>query len=156
LNICAHFDFLRESFDGDKKKFIKKHQELLSLADEIDRLFKPIIFAQFMISSMLLCVLGFQLVMHRDLFKRLVVTVYGLAIIVQLFYYSYGGQLVMDKSSSAADNLYQLDKDFTMVIARAQKPCVIKAGFYEASSATFTTILSSAASLITLLQSFTE
>jgi odorant receptor len=156
LNICGHFDILRDSFDGDKKKFIKKHQELLELSETLHKLFKPIVFAQFLFSSMLLCVIGFQLVMVHDFFKRAVVAFYGLAIIIQLFYYSYGGQLLMDKSSAVSENLYKTDKDLVIVINRAHKACTIKAGFYRANSATFTTILSSAGSLIALLRSFIE
>lgn len=156
LNICAHFDILRESFDGDKKKFIKKHQQLLALIEKLKKLYEPIILAQFLITSLLLCVLGFQLVMFHTFLKRIVVAFFGLAMVIQLFVYTYGGQLVMDKSVSVADNLYQTDKDLIVIIARSHKASIIKSGFYVASSETLTSILSSAASLITLLKSFLE
>jgi odorant receptor len=147
---------LRESFDGDKKKFIKRHQELLDLVETINKLYAPIILAQFLIASMLLCVLGFQIVMFKSILKKVVVAFFGLAMIIQLFVYTYGGQLVMDKSVLVADELYQTDKDLIICITRAHKASVIKSGFYEASSATLTSILSSAGSLITLLQSFIQ
>lgn len=87
---------------------------------------------------------------------RIVVITFGLTIVIQLFIYAYGGQLVKDKSSSVADLLYQLDDDLIMVIKRAQKATVIKTVFYEADLPTFTTIFRTAASLITLLRSFIE
>jgi hypothetical protein len=105
-------------------------------------------------SSNLLCVIGFQLVVHQNFLNRIEDFTFGLAIIIQLFIYSSGGQLIMDKSLSVADNLFEIDKDFILIIKRAQRPSLIKAGFYKASLPLFTSILSSAASLITLLQSF--
>lgn len=39
----------------------------------------------------------------------------------------------MNKTSSVADNLYQLDKDFVVIIARAQRPIIIEAGIYQAN-----------------------
>jgi hypothetical protein len=154
LNICAHFDILRDSFDGDKKKFIEKHHKILELADELNRLYKPIVFAQHFLSSTNLCVIGFQFVVDKSIPKRFEDSVFALTVIMQLFIYSYGGQLIMDKSSSVADDLYEIDKDFVTIIQRAQKPSVIEAGFYKASLPLFTTIMNSAASLITLLKSF--
>lgn len=105
---------------------------------------------------MLLCVLGFQLVMFHNFLKRIVVTIFGMAMTTQLFIYTYGGQLVMDTSTSVADKIYQTDKDLIIIIARSHKASIIKVGFYDANSATFGTILSSAASLITLLKSLID
>jgi odorant receptor len=147
---------LRESFDGDKKKFIEKHQELLDLVKTLNKLYAAIILAQCFITSMLLCVLGFQFVMLRSILKKIVVLFFGSAAFIQLFVYTYGGQLVMDKSVSVADKLYQTDKDLIICITRAHKASVIKSGFYEANSATLASILSSAASLITLLKSLMD
>jgi 7tm Odorant receptor len=105
---------------------------------------------------MLLCVLGFQFVVFQSVLKRVVVAIFGAAAFFQLFVYTYGGQLLMDRSTKVAENLYQADKDLIIIIMRAQKSAVIKSGFYHASSETLTSILSAAGSLITLLKSFTE
>lgn len=157
LNICAHFDILRKSFESpDKKKLIKYHQKILKLSNNLNNLVKPVVFTQFLISSLLLCVIGFQLVMIASIFKRVVALVFGLAIIIQLFIYSFGGQQIMDKSFTATSKIYDLDKDYRLVIMRSNKPLKINAGFYHACLPTFRAILSSAASLITLLQSLVE
>jgi odorant receptor len=156
LNICAQFDILRESFDGDKKKFIENHLKLLDLVKELNRFYKPIVFAQYFISSMLLCVIGFQILMHANYLDRVEDLMFGVAIIIQLFIYSYGGQLIVDKSLSVADGFYELEKDFILIIQRAQKQSIIEAGFYKASLPLFTSIMNSAASLITLLKSLLE
>jgi odorant receptor len=145
---------LRESYNGDKKKFIEKHHKVLGLADELNRLYKPVILSQYFISSMLLCSVGFQFVVHESIPKRFEDFMFGVAVMIQLFIYSYGGQLIMDKSSSVADDFYTLDQEFVLIIARAQKASIIEAGFYKASLPLFTSIINSAASLITLLKSF--
>lgn len=156
FNISAHFDILKNSFDGDKAKFVKYHQEVLDIAKDLDRLAKPAVLAQFLISSMLLCVIGFQIVTLEDFYRKIIVVIFGFAVIIQLFTYALGGQLVMDKAALVADNFYQLDRDLLIIMARTQKPLKIKAGFYETNLPTFSTILSSAASLITLFQSLAE
>jgi odorant receptor len=153
LNICAHFDILRESFDGDKKKFIEKHQEILDFIENLNKLYAPIILAQFLVTSMLLCVLGFQIVMSQSVLNQLGVLFFGFAVLIQLFVYTYGGQLVIDKSVSVAEDLYGTDKDLNIIIVRSQKASVMKAGFYKANSNTLTSMLSATGSLITLLQS---
>jgi len=153
LNICAHFDILRESFDDNKKKFVDQHQKLLTLVEDLNNFYKPVVFTQFLVTSMLLCVLGFQLVMHETFFQKMCAAFFGLSVTIQLFFYAYGGQLITDKSSSVADLLYDTDKDLVLIIARAQKPTFIEAGIYKATSGTFRAIMSSACSLITLLQS---
>lgn len=62
----------------------------------------------------------------------------------------------MDKSLLATSEIYQADKDYNLVILRSKRPLKIDAGFYHACLPTFRAILSSAASLMTLLKSFVE
>lgn len=157
LNLCAHFDILRKSSNEiDKSDFIKYHQKILNLSADLNNLVKPVVLTQFLISSLLLCVIGFQLVMVESVFKKIVALVFGCAIIIQLFVYSFGGQQIMDKSLSVALEIYQLDKDYRLIILRSQRALKIQAGFYHACLPTFRAILSSAASLMTLLKSLVE
>lgn len=156
LSLGARFDDLRsslEDFDGDKKTFVENHELVLELADTLNSLFKPIVFAVFAISSMQLCVLSFQIVMAESSLRKIIFSTFVLFTLIQLFAYAYGGQLILDKSSSVADHVYSTDKDLFIIIARTQKPVTIQAGIYNANLATFQAIMSSAASLLTLLQS---
>lgn len=156
LNICAHFDILRESFKGDNKKFVQQHEEILELAENLIDLYKPVVLVQYCVTSMILCVLGVQLVMLESYVKRLIALTFGISMILQLFIYSYGGQLFTDKSSSIADHLYDSDKDLILIIARAKKATTVKVGLFYANLPNFRAILSSAASLITLMKSFID
>lgn len=154
LNVWAHFDLLK--IELNKRLFIEKHCYLLVLSKKLNKLMKFIIFIQFLMSSLNLCVLGFQFVMLDNIFKRIVTVFFGLAIIIQLFIYAFGGQLIMDKSSTIADDLFDMDKDTLLIIARTQTPIRIKSGFFEANLSTFRNCLSRAGSLITLLQSLVD
>lgn len=156
LSICAHFDIARISlgnFDGDKKKFVQNHQTILDLAEGLNQLFKPIVFVEFAMISMLLCVCGFQVVMTESFFGKMISLGFGSFSVFQLFSYSFGGQLISERSSAVADHLYTIDRDSLIIIARSRKPVLIEAGFYQADLPTFRIFLSSAASLITLLHS---
>lgn len=154
LNLCAHFEFLAKSYNGDKKKFVERHQKILDLAEDLCSVMRSVVFMQFVISSMLLCVLGFQVVMQEEFMKRMLAASFGVSVIIQLFVYSLGGQLILDKSITIADGFSEYEKDLVIIIARVQKPVKVTAWFYEVSLPTLRAILGTAASLITLLKSF--
>jgi hypothetical protein len=111
-------------------------------------------FMQLLITNILLCTIGFQLIVIKNFYGLVLAAPFGLASALQLFFYCYGGQIILDKTSSIAENCYDLDKEFIIIIARAQKGFTMKAFLYQANLPTFTAVLSSAQGLITLLQSF--
>ncbi|CAO1423908.1 unnamed protein product [Diamesa serratosioi] len=101
LNICAHFNIIRSSTfeeDFNYKSFIKCHQELIALCTDLNEIYVLVIFTQFLVCSMLLCGIGFQLVMTPDFFKILVLLAFSCAILIQLFIYAYGGTLIMEEA----------------------------------------------------------
>jgi gustatory receptor len=150
------FDVLRESFDGDKKKFVKKHLQLLELVKELNDIFKEIVFCQFLLSSMLLCVLGFQVVAVKSVASMIVPAVYSFTIIIQLFVYSFGGQHIVDTSDAVSKNIYKVDRDSTVIIARPHQRTLIKSVFFTADLPSFLFIIRSTGSLITMLKSFVK
>ncbi|CAO1428319.1 unnamed protein product [Diamesa hyperborea] len=155
LNICAHFQIIRSltfKEDFNYKSFIKCHQEIIVLCN--DEIYVPVIFTQFLVCSMLLCGIGFQLVMTPDFYNILLLLTFSGATLIQLFIYAYGGTLIMEESGAIVENLYS--KDLILSIQIANKKSCIKSGFFTASLPTFLTILSSAGSYITLLRSLVE
>jgi hypothetical protein len=155
MNIAAFCENLRESFDGDVKKFVQKHLQILELAKALNSLYQPIIFAQLFTNNILLCMIGYQLVIVSDVYALFSNAPFGLAALNQLFLYCYGGQIILTTTESITRNFYQTDKDQLIAIAGTSKGYQIKAVIYNANLPTFRTILGSAQSLITFLKSFT-
>jgi 7tm Odorant receptor len=155
LHIATHCDILRESFDGDKKKFVEKHLKILDLAKQLNDLYKPIVFEQLLATNVLLCMIGFQVVMTKTYIEILFVAPYGIATLNQLIVYCFGGQLVLDKIASVSGHFYDSDKELVIIIRNTLKGFQIKSAVCQANLPMFTAILGSAQGLITALKSFT-
>lgn len=94
--------------------------------------------------------------MYEDFYKRIITLFFGLTIVVEVFVYSFGGQIVQDTSLAVADHFYEVDKDLILIIKRAQKAVKFQSFIYKLDLPTFRKILSTAASLITFMKSFME
>lgn len=154
MNIATYCDILSESFSGDKKKFMESHLKILKIASDLNSLYKPIIFAQLLITNFLLCMIGFQVVVLKNYYEFFLAASFGIAVVNQLFLYCFGGQLVLDKTASVTKNFFDLDKDLIIIIAKSTKGFRIKSVIYNADLPTFAAILGSAQGLITALKSF--
>jgi hypothetical protein len=154
MNISALFKILRFSFDGDKKNFVESHLKLFDLVTKLDKIYKLVIFADFLFGSMLLCFLGFQLVVIEGFIELVVPTLFIITIIIQLLIYASGGQMIVDGSEEIARDFYDVDRDFLILIARHLRPPMIKSLFFKADLPMFLTVMQSAGSLITMLKSF--
>lgn len=118
---------------------------------------RPMVFTQCSMTAVQLCVIGFGILTSENTpMKRFKTIFYATAIMMELLLFSAGGQIVKDKSSAITEELYDLDKDMVIIVVRAQKASEIDAWFYKANYVTFSTILSSTWSLITVLRSFLE
>jgi hypothetical protein len=126
------------------------------LTEKLNETFGAVVFTQFFLSAVHLCVLGFQLVMYDNIPERIGPATFALTIIIQLFIYSYGGQIVLNASEKAAENLYQLDRGINIISARTKKPTPIKAIFFKADLPAFVSVMNATGSLITVLKSFTK
>lgn len=156
FNLATHFDILRESYNGDKKKFVEKHQELLDLTDELCEIIKPTLFVDYLLASVVLCSLAFQIVTSVEIAENFSPFALGITVTVQLYINSYAGQEVTDKSSIVASNLFELDKDLVIIVARTKKPKRIGGVFFASDMATFVNIINMTRSLITLLKSIVK
>jgi odorant receptor len=73
LNLCAHFKILQHRFQAltasdlsPKNRdrliaVIRYHIEIVDLTKELNEVYMPVVFSQFLIASLQICVLGFQL-----------------------------------------------------------------------------------------------
>lgn len=135
---------------------MKSHEKLIKLVEDLGKPIRPILFAQFTSSSLLLCMLGFQLLKTESFEQRFISLFYGSSVLYEIFIYSLGGQLIRDKSMAVVKNFYEIDKDFMLIIARAQKPLVLSAWFFKADLSTFQQILNATGSFIALLKSMID
>lgn len=153
LYIATYCDILRHHFDGDKKKFVQYHLSILSMTTSLNNLYKPIVCTQLLTTNILLCMIGFQVVMAQNYNKLFSVGSFGLAALNQLFLYCFGGQVVFDKTASIAMDFYDSDRDLVIIVTNAMNGFKIRSAVYTANLPTFRAILSSAQGLITALKS---
>lgn len=70
--VCAQFEIIEYDLLIDTRKklndqndiienVIKKHIDLIDLCDNLSKAYQPIVFSQFLISSLQLCTVGYQL-----------------------------------------------------------------------------------------------
>lgn len=130
------------------------HSILLNMSHKLNKLYSFIIFQEFSLLSFLLCLTAFHVVMGNNLFKRGAVFFHGIAALIDLFIYSYGGQKISDCTKEVCDDCYNLHKNYMIIMLRSQKELKIKSMIYHASLPEFTKILNKTISLIAMLQSF--
>ncbi|KAL9898252.1 odorant receptor 82a [Glossina fuscipes fuscipes] len=175
INLKAHFialqsvietnNFLKSErqLQRDLSSCVGYHNKILSLAFKLRDIYRPIIFAQFLMTSLQVCVIVYQMVTHinaQHIFLKN--CLFLCSILLQLFIYCYGGEILKLESlrvgvSVQISHWYNLKPShrrmLCLLMLRSQREAIIKAGFYEASLANFMAILKAAMSYITLIQS---
>ena len=138
----------------DLKEFVEYHRSILNVALKFTNLFKEIVFFEYFFMTVLLCVDGFQAIEVIGISKKFNFLFHTVNSLLDLFIYSYGGQILMDSAMSVCDENERIDKNYVFLLMRAQSEIKIDTGFFSATLPTFCTILNRVMSLITLLQSF--
>ncbi|XP_050088372.1 odorant receptor 47a-like [Anopheles aquasalis] len=174
-SVLAHFVIVQRRFEllGTEKvadlasvgALIRYHQYVLWLAKRIIGAYRHIIFNQLLISSILLCMLGFQLVISAGTSIMVVYMVYSLAIIIQITYYCYYGSMLHHESEQVQRAIYngtwytadiRTQKLLLVCMMRAGKAVDANFGFTRASLPALKSILNSAGSYVALLLSLLE
>jgi hypothetical protein len=154
FNIGAHFEHLREQVhETEKVEFIKRHQEILGLSHELNDIFRPVIFVEFLTISIVFCGVGVSFAMSRDFIDQLMLMCYANAMLVQLFFYCYGGQYLIDRAASVCDDVYEADRDFKLIIMRAKKGVKMEAPFFRATLEQLASVLNTTWALISVIRS---
>lgn len=136
------------------KEFVNYHRDIINLASKLNKLYKFVIFFEYLVLSAFLCVCAFRVVVSKDLAKVFTAAFHGLAGLIDMLIYSYGGQKIMDSALDVGNDCSKIRKDYAFVILRTQHELKIEAFMYHASLPTFSVIMSRTMSLITMLQSF--
>ncbi|KDR14145.1 hypothetical protein L798_11783 [Zootermopsis nevadensis] len=145
------------------KKCIEHHHSLLIYVADMNTAFSTMFFVVFLTASILICLLGFQvIVMPPSGLMFIRVLLHSLCTVFELGFFCWYGSEVMHKSERVYQDAYESEwqdlssgaKQFIcMIIMRAQRPAAVRAGLFgDICLPTFTTLLKNAYSYLALLQ----
>jgi hypothetical protein len=156
MNICAHLKIVKLIINEQQlKEVVIYHNQVLDLINKFNKIFNQIIFGEYTVKSVPLCVVGYLIVMSDDIFIITVCIVHGMAGIIELLIFSYGGQKIMDYGEEICDECYEIDKNYLIIMMMTKYKLRMYSLIHDACLSTVTLILNRAMALITLLKSFT-
>ncbi|XP_012219956.1 odorant receptor 13a-like isoform X1 [Linepithema humile] len=148
------------------KILINRHQRIIDLSDNIEDLFSNIALLQFIWNTLVICCIGFLIVISVGTDEGATVItkslIFYVAITLEAFVFCYAGEYLSAKSKSISDAAYECFwYDLTpsecrvlmFLMLRSQKRLTITAGkMTDLSLEGFTTIMKSSASYISVLR----
>ncbi|XP_053949513.1 odorant receptor 85c-like [Anastrepha ludens] len=127
------------------------HAELLSLSQLLNELFGVPLLVNLFTSSALICFLGFQLSVTRQLDLLIKLALFFFGSILQVYLICHFGQLLIDSSTNVVNAVYFHDwihadiryqKMLILIAKRAQRPAILNAtSFISVSRGTMTDII---------------
>ncbi|XP_012345366.1 odorant receptor 13a-like [Apis florea] len=163
-----HVQVLYERF----KEYVRRHQSLINYCERLENVYTVIILGQVVISSVLICLFGYQILVNDvSIGRRSIFVFLLLGSMCLLFMFTYSCNSVIVHSENIATGAYSalwttmpmnkfgrmLRNDLILVIERSRRVCCLTAnGFFPVSLETYTTILSTAVSYFTLLRNNLE
>ncbi|KAL0111075.1 hypothetical protein PUN28_012802 [Cardiocondyla obscurior] len=147
------------------KNLINRHQKIIDLSDNIEDLFSNIALLQFIWNTLVICCIGFVIVISIGTEEGATMItkslIFYVAITLEAFVFCYAGEYLSAKSKSISDAAYECFwYDLTpsecrvlmFLMLRSQKRLTITAGkITDLSLEGFTTIMKSSASYISVL-----
>jgi hypothetical protein len=113
------------------KSLVKRHQELILCAQEIQNIFSQTFFFNFIISSLFICFTGFHMSITDEIASIIIDILFCFFSLMNIFMQCYTGQMLRDASDSVIDGTFDCDwemmkdvqmrKDLLFVMKRAQK-----------------------------------
>ncbi|KAF3054269.1 Odorant receptor 064 [Nylanderia fulva] len=175
MHVCGQFEVLRMDFIEINNKqslshnklsiLLKKHHRLIDLAHNLQKAYSLVILSQLLMSVMLLCVEGFQLILTLSInntFAAMKHLLFIVVLLVQLFIYCFAGQTLEFQSQELAYAIYETPwynfdisvmKDLPLMILRAANPHQLTAGKLLAINfQSFKEILKASASYLSVLR----
>ncbi|XP_046829256.1 odorant receptor 22c-like [Vespa crabro] len=175
MHLCGQFEVLRMNFANLENKknlsckkigvLVRRHCHLIRLADNLEEAFNMIILIQLLMSALLLCVEGFQMLVSLDANDIIATTKHAVLIVtllVQIFIYSYAGNMLESKSADLVLGVYDspwytfdtsVIKNLAFVIFYGRIPRQVTAGkFVSMNFFTFKEIIKASGSYISVLR----
>lgn len=136
------------------KEFVKLHDKWINIADRVNKLYKIIIFYEYLVLSLLLCVCELKFIIGHIFEQKIEAILHIFAALIDLTIYSYGGQKVLDTSSDVCKDCYNMNKDYQIIMSRVKHELKIKAPMYVACLPALSLVIGQTCSLVTLFQKF--
>nr|AZQ24926.1 odorant receptor [Aphidius gifuensis] len=180
FHTCGHFVILKKNLeklvispikniDNSKKidkefnLIIKHHQTIIRFSQRIENIFSPMMLVQVIASSIIICLVGFQVNSTFSEGDGLAEYLsYLLMALFQLLIFCWPGDELINKSKMISQAAYSTNwyfasdnvkKKIRFMVFRGQKPCFLSAGkFSYLNLEYFSTILSTSVSYFTLLR----
>nr|UEN71188.1 olfactory receptor 5 [Gregopimpla kuwanae] len=150
------------------KACVRYHQSLIRFTEMVEDVYTLVILSQVVIFSLLICLVSYQAALAEGtLMRRIIFMVHTAGTLTQTFMFTLTCDDLKRESGAIAESAYHAQwycrlssrerrthcKDFIFVMMRARRPCCLTAGgFFPVSLETFTTILSTSMSYLTLLR----
>uniref|UniRef100_A0A182TYK4 Odorant receptor n=1 Tax=Anopheles melas TaxID=34690 RepID=A0A182TYK4_9DIPT len=144
------------------RRINKRHQTIIDVVSEVRHAFTPTILIVHICAAFMICVISMAMFLAEGI-NKLTYMPYTFTVLMLLFMYSYGGTIVRE-SSEAIQTVaygfpwYRFDRNtrhlVQMMMVRAKYGCNVDVPFFQTSMATFSVIVRSAMSYITLMKSF--
>uniref|UniRef100_W8AKN0 Odorant receptor n=1 Tax=Ceratitis capitata TaxID=7213 RepID=W8AKN0_CERCA len=141
---------------------IAYHSNLLSLSDVMNDVLGVPLLVNFMTSSFVICFVGFQMTMDAEPDYMVKLFLFLFSSLAQIYLICHYGQLLIDASINVAAAVYDQDwfdlnvryqHMLVLVVARAQKPAMLKAtNFVRISRGTLTDIMQISYKFFTLIR----
>lgn len=163
LDFLEAADYPKMEMRTQYKTMMARHAKVLDVIKTTERIFSPVFLYNFLQSSILICVTGFQVSNATEFIQIFSFGSYFVTGMIQILLVCFCGQKIIDSSLAIADGIYEINwyameekplkDDLGFVILRAQKFSKLTAAkFATVSLESFTMILSSAFSYFTLLR----
>ncbi|XP_058825003.1 odorant receptor 85b-like [Topomyia yanbarensis] len=168
LLICLQFDIIAYRLKHAKDDYrelvgcIELHQIVVDLSDQLESIFSPSILINFVGSSVIICLVGFQATSEISAFDLFKFVLFLVSSMVQVFLLCYYGNKLIEASSQIAYSAFEADwytadiryqKSLLFVMTRAGKWQTLTAmKFSVVSLASYSAILSTSFSYFTLLK----
>lgn len=132
--LCQRIQEIKKQSVSD---LVKYHQTLIRLTENLEKIYSFSILFNFVGSSVLICLLGYQISGEMSLENFFRFPVFLLAAMVQIFILCYYGSKLTNASAQVSDSVYnsrwyiddsiKLKNSLLLMLHRSQKPSVISA-----------------------------
>ncbi|XP_019883233.2 odorant receptor 13a-like [Camponotus floridanus] len=175
LHVCGQVNILRNRFikfdvtssriDNRFNELIQRHRHVIMLARELADLISFVLLIELFIISILLCIMGFQLIFALKVHDTVMISRSSFILsvfLIQLTLYSFIGNYLKSEMEEIGHSIYQsvwynfprkLIKSVIFVLMQTQSPVALQAGnFIVINLSTYVTILKTSFSYLSLLR----